>query len=136
MRRDELFQLQGGEGPCLEAYRTGAPVINGAGTGAGGDFTPHGVSIMQALADMAAIGLLQERAVRRGEVLAQQLQNALNSRIVIEQAKGVVAQARGVEIGEAFVMIRSYARNHNLRLTDFAHTIVTDRDGIPGLNRP
>jgi AmiR/NasT family two-component response regulator len=85
---------------------------------------------------MAAIGLLQERAVRRGEVLAQQLQNALNSRIVIEQAKGVVAQARGVEIGEAFVMIRSYARNHNPRLTDFAHTIVTDRDGIPGLNRP
>src|ERR1044072_1024926 len=56
--------------------------------------------IVQSLADVAVIGLLQERAIRHGEVLTEQLQTALNSRVVIEQAKGVVAQARGVNPDE------------------------------------
>jgi GAF domain-containing protein len=161
----ELFQLQNHEGPCLEAFRTGHPVINvdlGAAGGRwprfapratalgfqavhafplrlrqqvigamnvfgvtkGGDFHDTDVAVMQALADVAAIGLIQERAIRRGEVLTEQLQGALNSRVVIEQAKGAVAQARGVSVDEAFASIRSYARSNNRRLTDVAHTIV------------
>jgi AmiR/NasT family two-component response regulator len=81
---------------------------------------------MQALADVASIALIQERAVRRGEVLTEQLQGALNSRIVIEQAKGAVAQARGLSVDDAFASIRRYARSNNQRLTDVAHAIVAD----------
>jgi GAF domain-containing protein len=84
------------------------------------------VQIVQALADIAAIGLLQERAIRRGEVLTEQLQSALNTRVVIEQAKGAVAQARGISVDEAFTTIRNYARSNNRRLSEVAHAIVTD----------
>lgn len=83
-------------------------------------------AIVQALADVAAIGLLQERAIRRSEVLTEQLQGALNSRIVIEQAKGAAAQAHGVSVDEAFILIRDHARRTNRRLSDVAHTILTD----------
>jgi AmiR/NasT family two-component response regulator len=55
-----------------------------------------------------------------------QLQGALNSRIVIEQAKGAVAQARGINVDEAFTVIRGYARSHNQRLTEVAHAIIAD----------
>jgi hypothetical protein len=82
--------------------------------------------IVQSLADVAVIGLLQERAIRRGEVLTEQLQTALNSRVVIEQAKGVVAQAQGRTPDEAFVLIREYARRNNRRLGELAHSIVAD----------
>ena len=63
------------------------------------------VHIVQALAHVATIGLLQERAIRRGEVLAEQLQSALNSRIVIEQAKGAIAQFRNVSVDDAFLLL-------------------------------
>jgi hypothetical protein len=76
----------------------------------GGWLAGDAAPIIQALADVATIGLLQERAIRRGEVLTEQLQGALNSRIVIEQAKGVVAQARSVSVDEAFTLIREFAR--------------------------
>ena len=92
--------------------------------------------IVQALADVAVIGLLQERAVRRGEVLTEQLQGALNSRVVIEQAKGVIAQHRGVTPDEAFDLIRGYARNNNRRLSEVAQTVVTDLTTLSGLQRP
>jgi GAF domain-containing protein len=91
------------------------------------------VPIVQALADVAAIGLLQERAIRRSEILTEQLQGALNSRIVIEQAKGVVAQARGVSIDDAFTLIRNYARRGNRRIVELAHAIVADPAGLPEL---
>ncbi len=91
------------------------------------------IAIVQSLADMASIALLQERAIRRGELLTEQLQGALNSRIVIEQAKGAVAQARGISVDEAFNAIRSYARSHNLRLSDVAHAIVTTPESVPAL---
>lgn len=94
------------------------------------------VPIVQALADVAAIGLLQERAIRRGETLTEQLQGALNSRIVIEQAKGAIAQAYGVSVDEAFALVRNYARRNNLRLGDVAYTIVTGPAGLPDLVTP
>jgi hypothetical protein len=84
------------------------------------------VHIAQALAHVATIGLLQERAIRRGEVLAEQLQSALNSRIVIEQAKGAVAQFRNVSVDDAFVLLRDYARRTKQRLGDVAHAALTD----------
>ncbi len=96
--------------------------------------TWHGseVHIVQALAHVATIGLLQERAVRRGEVLAEQLQSALNSRIVIEQAKGAIAQFRNVSVDDAFVMLRDHARRTGGRLGEVAHAALTDPASLPG----
>lgn len=100
--------------------------MNVFGATKGGDFGDTDVTIMQALADVASIALIQERAIRRGELLTEQLQGALNSRVIIEQAKGAVAQARGVSVDDAFARIRSYARSNNQRLTAVAHAIVAD----------
>ena len=85
---------------------------------------------MQALAHVATIGLLQERAIRRGEVLAEQLQSALNSRIVIEQAKGAIAQSRNVSVDDAFVIMRDNARRTGTHLVVVAQS-VTHRPGLP-----
>ncbi len=79
----------------------------------------------QALADVATIGILQERAIRRGEVLNEQLQTALNSRVVIEQAKGVVAQRAGLRMDDSFNLLRSHARDNNLRLSEVARQVVS-----------
>jgi GAF domain-containing protein len=98
-----------------------------------GRMEPGDVRTVQALADVATIGLLQERAVRRGEVLTEQLQGALNSRVIIEQAKGAIAQMRGCSVDEAFNLLRGHCRNHNLRLSDVARAVVTDPRPIPGL---
>lgn len=101
------------------------------GTMAGED-----VRVVQALADVATIGLLQERAVRRGEVLAEQLQSALNTRILIEQAKGSLAQLHGGSPDEGFTMMRSYCRRHGLRLADIARAVIFDPDSVPELTGP
>jgi AmiR/NasT family two-component response regulator len=90
--------------------------------------------IVQALADVAAIALLQERTIHRGEILTEQLQSALNSRIVIEQAKGVLSQALTVDVDEAFTLLRSYARRGGRRLGEVAQLVVTDLSSIPDLN--
>jgi len=82
---------------------------------------------------VATIGLLQERAVRRGEVLTEQLQSALNSRIIIEQAKGVIAQIYTVDINQAFELLRGYSRRHHLRIGNVARALVTDPASIPNL---
>ena len=66
---------------------------------------PEDVEIIQALADVATIGVLQERSIHRGEMLTEQLQSALNSRVVIEQAKGVIAQLYDVSVPEAFDLL-------------------------------
>jgi len=80
--------------------------------------------IGQALADVATIGLLQERNVRRAETLAEQLQAALNSRVVIEQAKGRIAERAGLTMDQAFTLLRQHARNTNQRLTDVARFVI------------
>ena len=89
--------------------------------------------VARALADLATIGLMQERALRRAEELTEQLQFALNSRIVIEQAKGVVARTLDVGVDQAFGMLRAYARQHRLRLTDVARDVVEDRGALQAL---
>ncbi|CAN5662065.1 GAF and ANTAR domain-containing protein [soil metagenome] len=77
----------------------------------------------QALADVATIGLLQERASRESQLLAEQLGHALDSRVVIEQAKGVLAERNQVSMGDAFGQLRRSAREHNLRLSDVAERV-------------
>jgi GAF domain-containing protein len=172
----ELFQLQNDEGPCLDAFRSGSPVVNtdlrkdsvrwplfaphataagfrsvhafplrlraqviGAlnvfGADDGARLEAEDVPLVQALADLASIALLQERTIRERQVLTEQLQGALNSRVIIEQAKGAIAQSRGVSVDEAFTMIRSYARNNNRRLGEVAQAIIANAQGIPELGR-
>jgi GAF domain-containing protein len=106
--------------------------LNLFGTHTGG-LEPGDVKVVQALADVATIGLLQERAIHHGEVLTEQLQHALTSRVVIEQAKGVLARAHDVDVDRAFDLLRSYARNHNLKLLDLARIVVTDPASLPDL---
>ena len=110
----------------LRLRRQSIGAMNVFGATKGGDFEDTDVAVVQALADVASIALIQERVIRHGEVLTDQLRAALDSRIVIEQAKGAVAQARGISVDDAFASIRSYARSHNRRLTDVAHSIVAD----------
>jgi transcriptional regulator with GAF, ATPase, and Fis domain len=82
------------------------------------------LTVARALADTATIGILQERAIHRGEVLTEQLQTALNSRVTIEQAKGVLAHAGGLEMDQAFHALRSYGRARSTRLSEIAGQLV------------
>ena len=81
--------------------------------------------LAQALADIATIGLLQERIHRATRELAAQLQNALSRRVVIEQAKGTVAERAGVDLDIAFGWLCDYARQNHLHLSDVACGVVT-----------
>ncbi|MEO7837160.1 MAG: GAF and ANTAR domain-containing protein [Acidimicrobiales bacterium] len=160
----ELFQLQNEQGPCLEAYSTGEPVVHNdlaVATERWPRFAPEAigasfksvyalplrlrtsvigalnlfrstagampeldVSLAQALADVASIAILQDQAVRRSQIRAGELQHALDSRVVIEQAKGMLAERAGVDMHQAFGQLRSYARNNNRQLTAVAADIV------------
>ncbi len=90
-----------------------------------GDPDREDIELGQALADVATIGILQQRTIERRDEVTGQLQTALRSRIVIEQAKGVLAQRGGLSMDEAFRHLRSYARARQLRLTDLATAITT-----------
>lgn len=160
----ELFALQVSEGPCLDCFESGRPVVNvrldeaadrwpsfTASASEAGFRSTHALplrlrdqvlgvvslfcsraatlsednlAVGQALADVASIGLLQERAMLQKELLAEQLQAALNSRIRIEQAKGVLAERAGVEIEEAFAMMRRFSRQSSRRLSDVATDVI------------
>ena len=170
----ELFQLSIGEGPCLDCFRFGAPVINsdlsrararwpqfapratamglssvhafplrlrGSVLGTMGLFGEQAVpieqdtvAVLQAFADVATISILQERTVRRGEVLTTQLQGALNSRVTIEQAKGYIAQQYQVSVDAAFEMLRTYCRRNGSRLSQVALEFVNDPAHAPDLS--
>lgn len=86
--------------------------------------TDTDVDLGQALCDIATVGLLQERTVRQAGVLAEQLQSALNSRIVLEQAKGVLSERAGIGVEEAFVLMRSYARRTQRQLSTVAGAVI------------
>jgi GAF domain-containing protein len=80
--------------------------------------------LAQALADVATIGILQRRSVHRSTMVAEQLQHALNSRVVVEQAKGVLGERKTMSMDAAFSALRRHARNHNHKLTDVALAVV------------
>jgi GAF domain-containing protein len=176
MRVLELFEVQAQEGPCLDCYRTGDPIVNqdlatvhgrwprfapeaivagfhsvhalpmrlrGNVIGAlnlfrrePGEMRQADVEAAQALADVATIGILQHRATLEAQVLNDQLNHALNSRIVIEQAKGMIAERLGVNIEHAFAILRGHARNHNLRLVDVAHDLIRGALPASALDQP
>ena len=92
--------------------------------GGAGAFDPADVRVGQALADVATISLLHERSLRHSDILNEQLQTALNSRVVIEQAKGKLAERLGLDMEQAFALLRDYARNRNLRLADLAQAFI------------
>lgn len=160
----ELFQLQNDEGPCLEAFATGHPVVEtdlhsalerwprftpyavGAGydsvyaiplrlrgdiIGAlnlfrsnSGPLADGDITLAQALADLASITILQAEAASVARRRDEQLQHALDSRIVIEQAKGMLAEHAHIDMPAAFDQIRARARHTNTKLTDLAGQIV------------
>ena len=90
-----------------------------------GVLSPRDVAVVQALADVATIGVLQQRIATESQIVAEQLQRALDSRILIEQAKGVMSQAVGFSMDEAFAALRNYARNNNLTLHSVATSVTT-----------
>lgn len=88
---------------------------------------------VQALADVATIAIIQERALVRADLLTEQLEFALNSRIAIEQAKGAVARTFGISVDQAFEMLRSHARSQRIRLTDLAVELLNEPSRIDTL---
>jgi GAF domain-containing protein len=88
---------------------------------------PDDQRIAQSLADMATIGILQQRLHERSSLLTDQLQMALDSRILIEQAKGMLSEHGKVDMNEAFNALRSHARSHNLKLVAVADQVVHRR---------
>jgi transcriptional regulator with GAF, ATPase, and Fis domain len=98
-----------------------------------GAFDPGDIRIGQALADVATISLLHERSMRHSDILNEQLQTALNSRVVIEQAKGKLAERLGLDMAQAFSLLRDHARARNLRLSALAQAFI---DGSEPLTSP
>ncbi|GHB75182.1 GAF domain-containing protein [Streptomyces xanthochromogenes] len=92
--------------------------------------------LAQALADMATIGILQQRTLAHSEVERSQLQYALTSRIILEQVKGILAERWGTSVDDAFTALRAYARSHHHRLTQLALDITTGRFDTAHIPRP
>jgi transcriptional regulator with GAF, ATPase, and Fis domain len=88
------------------------------------------IRLGQALADVATIGLLQARAIRHRDILAEQLQTALNSRVLIEQAKGVIAERRHLDMDQSFSLLRGTARTSNRRLAELARAVVDGSETV------
>lgn len=94
-----------------------------------GRMTDSDLLVAQALADVATIGILHQRVLTRGALVNSQLQTALNSRVLIEQAKGVLSERMGLDMDQAFVQLRSMARNSNRHLSDTARTVIENPSG-------
>lgn len=89
-----------------------------------GTVDPESLAVVQAMADVATIGLVQQRELHRAHTVEAQLQHALHSRVTIEQCKGIIFEQASVSMSEAFEMLRAYARNNNVKLSDAARRIV------------
>lgn len=92
-----------------------------------GELADEGLHVGRALADVATIGLLQERTIHRGETVIEQLEGALHSRVLIEQAKGVLAERGGLDMDDAFRRLRGHARATNTQLVSLARDLVDGR---------
>jgi GAF domain-containing protein len=90
-----------------------------------GELGADDVAAAQALADVATIAILQNRATVQAQILNEQLNRALTSRIIIEQAKGVLAERGSLQMDESFARLRGYARDNNRRLVDVAQDVIT-----------
>jgi AmiR/NasT family two-component response regulator len=101
-----------------------------------GQLNADDIAVAQALADVATIAILHHRAASEAQLVNEQLTLALNSRIVIEQAKGVLAERTGLDMDHAFARLRKYARDHNLRLVDVAHGVVEGTVKVEMLGPP
>lgn len=97
---------------------------------------PATLAVGQALADVATIAVLQSRVVDDAHRVADQLERALQSRIAIEQAKGIIAERLGCDMDQAFTHLRGYARASQTQLSEVAREVVhgTLRPelGLPG----
>ncbi|WP_298252145.1 GAF and ANTAR domain-containing protein [uncultured Arthrobacter sp.] len=89
-----------------------------------GELNAEDIAIGQALADVSTISILQERTIRESAVVNEQLQRALDSRILIEQAKGMLAYTADIDTAEAFQRLRAHARSHNATLRDTARAVL------------
>jgi GAF domain-containing protein len=163
----ELFEVQAGQGPCLDCYTSGSPVVvedeaeqarrwplvaarcRTLGLGAAyalplrqegvvigalnlfsrpdATLTEDDLVVAEALASVMATTILRSRTVRAAQELAEQLQTALNSRIAIEQAKGVIAATLDLDTQVAFDLLRDHARRTNRRLSELASDVATRR---------
>jgi GAF domain-containing protein len=119
------MRLRGTVIGALNLFRTGP-----------GEMSPADVDLAQAFADVATIAILQHRAALDAQVIHDQLTHALNSRIVIEQAKGMVAERLDLDMVQSFAVLRGHARNHNLRLVDVAEAVIGGRLAASALDRP
>jgi transcriptional regulator with GAF, ATPase, and Fis domain len=166
----ELFAIQADDGPSLECYRTGHPVLvpdlgerlvtrrwprfvehtrahgfraahclplrlrtNAIGAltlfaAAPTTLTPYDVRVAQALAAMATTTILQQDSSDNHDRITDQLQRALTSRLVVEQARARLAERHAIPLDDAFELMRRYARSHNLRISELARAISTDAD--------
>jgi GAF domain-containing protein len=86
--------------------------------------SPASLRLAQALADVATIGILQQRAHHEHDQLTDQLQTALTNRLTIEQAKGILAERGNIGVDDAFLHLRDYCRHHRLATSPTAHQIV------------
>lgn len=109
----------------LRRERVGALNLFGSQVGSLGK---GDIEVGQALADVATIGILHQRILTQSELINQQLQSALNTRVIIEQAKGVLAERGSVDMDQAFTMLRNHARATRQRLADVAHAVAEHGD--------
>jgi len=99
----------------------------------GSPLTTEDQALGQGMADIATIGLLQQRRALEHDILTEQLQAALNTRIVIEQAKGVLSERAGISLGDAFTLMRAQARRTQQPLTTVAYAVLDGTIGVSDL---